>query len=82
MSKRTFWTTALMVMADDRYRVTQSAEVGDDRRAVGGVAPDRGVLLAVEHSGLGEDSVRNGNLSDVVEEPTESDRVELFAREP
>src|SRR5919109_163366 len=73
---------ALVVVADERDRRAEAAELADDRRAVDRVPLDRLELLRGQSRGLREDRVRHGELPDVVEERGVAEHVEALRRKP
>ena len=70
-----------MVVADDRHRLAQPAELGDDACSLGRVGLHLRVLPVVELARLDQDPVRDGDLADVVEEGAEAERVQALRRE-
>jgi len=71
---------ALVVVADERYRLAQAAELADDVGAVGGMPLDHLVLVLRQPAGLQQDRVGDAQLADVVQGSPEPNGVERGVR--
>ena len=70
------------MMVDQRHRVPQPAELGDDLGAVRWVPLHQRVFELAELRRLGQNRVRDAELADVVEQARVSDRIQFLALDP